>query len=527
MSENFRRIIKEVSLGTDRSIILRVILLLSIVITISYPLLVYMIINPAYLKSLHLDTQEYGELIVDHLSKSVEERLFSPDMLNSPEIRKEISLIEKSFLLDRLFIYSPTAELIYPVSFDEMPPGYISMEGISSRILKGPKKRFQIINQQADGENQRGKHIAEGVIPVTTEEATIGWVVIYIDVTEKLENFTFLLRNSALFSVCFSAGFLIVVIYLLNKAGKAVQEIEAAENEKKRLNQELELRIEERIKELKETSKRLRAEIEERDHVELRLKDAKHQAELANVAKSDFLANISHELRTPMHGILSFAKLGLRRIDKMNKEGIVDFFNEIHNAGQRLLFLLNDLLDLSKLESGKTKFEMECNSVPTIIDMVVAEYKALINEKKLKLTIQTPEIPTEVECDKFRIGQVIRNLLSNAIKFTPPGKEIMIAFESTKIALEPRLKTYSPALKVIVRDSGVGIPNEELNSVFDKFIQSSRIKNETKGGTGLGLAICKQIVESHRGKIWAQPNPEGGAVFQFAIPYKQHEENRY
>ena len=160
-------------------------------------------------------------------------------------------------------------------------------------------------------------------------------------------------------------------------------------------------------------------------------------------------------------------------------------------------------------------YDMQKKDLKVIIDNVSNEFVSLITEKGLLLKTVENNIPTEIVCDEDKIGQVIRNLLSNAIKFTQKEKKITISIEQHQID-----NKSIPALLVNVSDQGLGIPENELKTVFDKFIQSSKTKTNA-GGTGLGLAICKEIINAHNGKIWAENNPEGGSTFSFMLPYDQ------
>ena len=263
-----------------------------------------------------------------------------------------------------------------------------------------------------------------------------------------------------------------------------------------------------------------------RDHLQERvdeqtadLKAAKETAVTANRAKSEFLANMSHELRTPMHAILSFAAMGIDKIDSAPKEKLLRYFSRIHDSGNRLLNLLNDLLDLSKLEAGRMLIERGEHDLRSLVELSRAELGELLRNKSLDLEIAPYNLNTHAQFDHDKILQVVRNLLSNAIKFTPTGKKIRILFSETTL---PNMQQQSsqrpvPALSLTVSDEGIGIPDEELETVFDKFVQSSKTRSGA-GGTGLGLAICKEIIKGHGGHIWAEHNSQGGADFSFAIP---------
>ncbi len=256
--------------------------------------------------------------------------------------------------------------------------------------------------------------------------------------------------------------------------------------------------------------------IEELRNTNIELEKAKEASEAANKAKSEFLANMSHELRTPMHAILSFSKFGIRKISKVAPEKILHYFTQINMAGNRLLSLLNDLLDLSKLEAGRMLYKMEPTDVKQIVSSSVEEFASTLNEKNVKINVQETSVNTIVTCDNYKIGQVVRNLLSNAIKFTADGKAIHIEFEHSGYIDDSEL--VREGLAMAVKDEGIGIPENELDTVFDKFIQSSKTKTGA-GGTGLGLAICYEIVKAHNGKIWAENNEKVGSCFKFILPY--------
>lgn len=233
---------------------------------------------------------------------------------------------------------------------------------------------------------------------------------------------------------------------------------------------------------------------------------AKKEAEHANLAKTEFLANMSHELRTPMHAILSYAKLGLQKT-KVKDVSLTKYLSNISASGERLLNLLNELLDLAKLEAGKVNFAFTPSDLNACIHDVVTELKPLLTEKKVHTTLHLLDKDSVINFDREKFTQVLINILSNAIKFSPPEGTITIfaAHQGSSHVL------------IEIKDEGVGIPPDEMDEIFDKFAQSSKT-NKGTGGTGLGLSIARNIVEAHGGKIWAESEPDHGATFKVRLP---------
>ncbi|MGO9482995.1 MAG: ATP-binding protein [Rhodomicrobium sp.] len=234
------------------------------------------------------------------------------------------------------------------------------------------------------------------------------------------------------------------------------------------------------------------------------------RANQALKAKSEFLANMSHELRTPMHAILSYAKMGVESVSNIEIVELETYFKNISKAGTRLLGLLNNLLDLAKLESGKMRFNKSLDDFSGVLEQTWLEMDPILKEKSLTIITNNSATNTKLIFDKQRMIQVMINLLANSAKFSSKGGSIDVSISDGK------LPNGAEALCCSVADNGTSIPESELETVFDKFIQSTKTKTGA-GGTGLGLAICREIVEAHGGKIWAENRKPKGVLLSFLI----------
>jgi PAS domain S-box-containing protein len=238
-------------------------------------------------------------------------------------------------------------------------------------------------------------------------------------------------------------------------------------------------------------------------------RNARDAAEEASRAKSEFIANISHELRTPLQSILGFSELGIMRGTQHPK--LHAMFTDIHGSGARMLALVNDLLDVSKIESSVGAITLERADLRGLVNNVMGELRPLLAARHLQLVAELGDRPLIARVDPVRFAQVIRNVTANAIKFSPMGSTIELHGAITD---ERRIL-------ITVRDHGAGIPPAELEKIFEAFVQSSTSKDGS-GGTGLGLAISRKILVAHDGRIWADNMPGGGAVFYIDLPARQH-----
>jgi len=235
---------------------------------------------------------------------------------------------------------------------------------------------------------------------------------------------------------------------------------------------------------------------------------AKEAAEAANKHKSEFLANMSHELRTPLNAILGYTELILDNIYGDVPDKIREVLERLDKNGRHLLNLINDVLDLSKIEAGQLVLSLDEYSMEDVIQTVITAVEALAAEKNLKLNVMIPADLKIGKGDQQRIAQVLLNLVGNAIKFTEQGE--------VKVEVAVSDETFF----ISVSDTGPGISKPDQKKIFEEFQQADGSSTREKGGTGLGLSIAKKIVEMHGGQIWVESTLGKGSNFRFTLPIR-------
>jgi len=234
--------------------------------------------------------------------------------------------------------------------------------------------------------------------------------------------------------------------------------------------------------------------------------DKSRQLELASQHKSEFLANMSHELRTPLNAIIGFSEVLSERMFGELNEKQDEYLRDIHASGQHLLSLINDILDLSKIEAGRMELELSAFDLLMTIDNALMLVRERAARRGIELHGSVDERLSQVQADERKIRQVLLNLLSNAIKFTPEGGRIEVG-----------AKSVDGFVEVSVTDTGVGIAPEDQEAVFEEFKQVGTADKKVEG-TGLGLALSRKFIELHGGKIWVKSQVGQGSTFTFTVP---------
>ena len=241
------------------------------------------------------------------------------------------------------------------------------------------------------------------------------------------------------------------------------------------------------------------------------IEDKSRQLEVASQHKSEFLANMSHELRTPLNAIIGFSEVLTERMFGELNEKQEEYLKDIYASGTHLLSLINDILDLSKIEAGRMELELTEFDLPTALDNALTLVRERVGRRSIALHTSIDNRLGEIWADERKIRQVVLNLLSNAIKFTPEDGRI-------EVGAVPK----DGFVEVSVSDTGVGIAPEDQEAVFEEFRQVGTAAKKAEG-TGLGLTLCRKFIELHGGKIWVKSQVGVGSTFTFTIPVRHGE----
>jgi signal transduction histidine kinase len=291
----------------------------------------------------------------------------------------------------------------------------------------------------------------------------------------------------------FTADDLILLTAIANQAAVAIENAHLY-RDLEGLTYALEARVTERTNELHEANLRLLA---------------------ADRSKNQFLANMSHELRTPLNSIIGFSSVLIEATRGALAPRLHRFLENIHAAGNHLLELINDILDLSKIEAGKMELRADHFDLQETIAAVERVMKGVASEAKVQILSKLDPALPKVRLDEGRLKQILFNLLSNAVKFSPAGG--VVAIICRRVA-EEQSPLHIDTVRIDVTDQGIGIPPDELQKIFDEFYQTEDGRRTRRGGTGLGLSLTRNFVELHRGRIDVQSKPGQGSTFTLYLP---------
>lgn len=268
-------------------------------------------------------------------------------------------------------------------------------------------------------------------------------------------------------------------------------------------------------KKVEERTETIRAANEELLRKKQEMEIMNEELAKANKMKSQFLANVSHELRTPLNSIMGFSELLKEKSFGELNEKQTQYVNYIHTSGSHLLHLINNILDLSKIEAGRLELEPEEFPLTDVIGEVLGSIKPLAHKKGVIVESKTTPISPIVKLDRQKFKQIMLNLLSNAVKFNREGGRINVDWN---ISEEPRGTIVEKALYISVKDTGIGVQGADIPKIFMEFEQLDPSITREYGGTGLGLALTKRLVELHSGRIWLESEYGKGSTFNFVIP---------
>ncbi|HET6283764.1 MAG TPA: ATP-binding protein, partial [Polyangia bacterium] len=288
----------------------------------------------------------------------------------------------------------------------------------------------------------------------------------------------------------------------------------AAEGSLRAAHAQLESRVQKRTSQLTDANLQLQSEIEERERAQRELRTAKESADTANQAKSAFLANMSHELRTPLNAVIGFSELLEQEIfGELNVKQRA-YVGNVLISGRHLLQLVNDILDISKVEAGRMDLTYELTPVGSLVDIVHGVIHAVAAKKGIELEVSVPPNLPDLYVDPGRIKQVLYNLIANAIKFTPRGGKVCVSAHAD-----------GDHVSVLVSDTGIGIAPENIPRLFREFEQLPQLGGARPEGTGLGLALTKRLVELHGGAVQVESQLGRGSTFSVRLPRRQRDDS--
>ena len=290
---------------------------------------------------------------------------------------------------------------------------------------------------------------------------------------------------------------------LLKQSQSLAGELQSQQEELRQTNQQLE----EKAALLAERNVEVERKNQEVEQARVALEEKARQLALTSKYKSEFLANMSHELRTPLNAVIGFSDVLLEQMFGELNERQGAYIRDIRDSGRHLLELINEILDLSRIEAGRMELEVAPLSLPDLMEHGLAMVRERAIQHRITLSLDVAPEAGVVWGDELKLKQLVLNLLTNAVKFTPDGGSV-----------DAMATVEGAEARVTVRDTGIGIAGDEQERIFEAFQRGGRSPQASAEGTGLGLTLSKRIVELHGGRLWVTSRPGTGSTFGFAIP---------
>jgi signal transduction histidine kinase len=373
--------------------------------------------------------------------------------------------------------------------------------------LKGGDRTAALDIETRIGRDLKGREVLTAHAPIPT----LDWeVLVEMPLVEALEPIYVSLVRTALLLLLGLVLSVVASVFLARRMVSPIRALQqgAAEIGAGKLDQRIEVHTGDELEALSEQFNKMAAELKASyAGLERKIEERTRELEIANKHKSEFLANMSHELRTPLNAIIGFSEvLGERMFGELNDKQ-ADYVKDIHESGKHLLSLINDILDLSKIEAGRMELDLSEFHLPSALEnaITLVRERALTHGIVLKLRLD-PRLD-KVRADERKFKQIVLNLLSNAVKFTPDGGRV-----------EVDARINGGTAEVAVKDTGVGIAPEDQDTVFEEFRQVGRDYTTKHEGTGLGLALTRRFVELHGGNIRLESALGKGSTFTFTLP---------
>ncbi len=377
-------------------------------------------------------------------------------------------------------------------------------KAISGIDLKGPGRGGGMVGRDIAG---------EPVLSAFQTTLPLGWVV-FVE-QPRAQAFAPIYFSVMLMGLLLLAGLILSVLASVVLARKMMTPIRALAAGAGKigagaLDHRIEVRTNDELEALAEQFNKMATRLQESyANLEQKIEDRTRELDIANRHKSEFLANMSHELRTPLNAIIGFSEvLGEHMFGKLNAKQ-TEYVKDINESGQHLLSLMNDILDLSKIEAGYMELELDTFQLGRTLENTLMLVRERAGRHGIDLTLEVDESVGEIEADERKVKQILLNLLSNALKFTPDDGRIVV-----------RAKPCDGNIEVSVSDTGIGIAPEDQAVIFEEFSQVSHSETRNQEGTGLGLALTRRLVEMHGGTIRVQSELGQGATFTFTLPVK-------